>query len=355
MKKIKKYIFPILIITILIVMVFRQLGKNKSEMESNTEIANKKMTVFPVTVVSIKEENISQNFKVTGDFEPLHQLNFLSETSGRVVRVKVKNGDYVKRGQEIASVDNEQINIDLKLAEANLEKTKSDLEKYNTMLENNAVNKQQVEEVKLSVINAETKVLTLKRQLRVSAILSPLSGTVNNLSLEIGSYLTPGSVIAEIIDVSRLKMNVSVLDNEIVKVSNGQNINIIADIYPNDKIVGKVIFVSPKADASGRYTVEIEFANNTKQPLKAGMTGIADFELGGEKIATLLPLKCLVGSMKLPQVFVVEGDVVRLRKISIGSIHQDKIEIVSGLTISDKVVETGQSNLSKGSKIKIIK
>jgi membrane fusion protein, multidrug efflux system len=354
MKRIFKYIIGFAVLALLVVVIGWQLNKNKSTMEKNADVANQKMTVFPVSVVSPKTESLSQNFTISGEFEPLHQLNFVSETAGRVTSLRVENGDYVKKGQVIAVLDNEQIRIDLKLAEANWEKAKSDLEKYTILAEGNAITNQQLEDIRIAEISAESRVQTLKRQLRVSTITSPISGTINGLTLEVGSYLAPGTSIAEIIDVSAFKMHVSLLDNEVVKIKEGLKIMIAPDLYSNSPVEGKIGFISPKADGSGKYLVEIEFKNSSQNPLKAGMTGVASFELGGEKTATLIPVKCLVGSVQDATVFVVNGDSVNTRKIQVGAIYGDKIEVVGGLNATDVVVQTGIANLAEGSKIEII-
>ncbi|MBI3136229.1 MAG: efflux RND transporter periplasmic adaptor subunit [Bacteroidetes bacterium] len=354
MKRIFKYILTFVVITLLVVLAARQLNKNKTIMESNAEIANQKLTIFPVSVVSPKTETLSQNFTISGEFEPMHQLNFVSETSGRVTSLKVENGDNVKKGQVIAILDNEQIRIDLKLAEANWEKAKADLEKYTVLAEGNAITKQQLEDIKIAEISAESRVQTLKRQLRVSTIVSPISGTINALKLEVGSYLAPGTPIADIIDVNSLKMQVSLMDHQVVRLKEGQKISIKPDLYADTPIEGFVSFIAPKADGSGKYLVEIEFKNSAKTPLKAGMTGVADFEFDGERSAFLLPVKCIAGSIQDPYIFVVSGDTVKSCQIQVGAVYGDKIEVLSGLQPTDVVVETGLSNLTNGSRIEII-
>ncbi|MCB9234758.1 MAG: efflux RND transporter periplasmic adaptor subunit [Bacteroidia bacterium] len=354
MKIIKKYVLPVLGISVLTVFIFWKLSANKGIMEQNAAIANQKMTVFPVTVVTSATETISNNFRVTGTFKPAHQLNFVSETAGRVVRLNRKNGDQVAAGQVIAQLDTTQVSIDLSLARANLQKAKADLEKYQTMLESNAVNRQQVEEAKMAVKNTESRVATLNRQLKLSTIVSPISGTINSLSLETGSYLAPGSMIAEIVDVQKLVMSANLLDREVIHLKNGDKVNLVPDLYPNNTLVGTVTYIASKADGAGKYTVEMELNNSTQTPLKAGMTGTAAFEPGGLQEANLLPLKCLVGSILDPKVYVVYGDSVQPVALKVGQIHGDKIEIVAGLSEKDQVVETGQTNLSPGSKIQVI-
>lgn len=350
----RRIILPILIVLVLIFAAIAKLGSNKEKMDAKVKISEKMMTVFPVTVVNPNMETITQDFSINGEFIPDHELKFLSEVAGRVRKLNVENGDYVTQGKVIAVIDNEQTQIDLNLAEITLEKAKSDLEKYENMLKGNAVSKQQVEEARIGVRRAESNVKSLKRQRDLASIVAPISGVISNLSVEKGSFLSPGAPIADIVDIKSLKMSVKLLDNQVIRVNNGQTVRISPDLYKGVTITGTVASVSPQADGSKKYATEIRFTNPSKTPLKSGMTGDVKFTFGGTKTALTIPIKCLVGSTKNPKVYIVEGGKAKLVSIQAGSIENDKLEIISGLSERMQVVSTGQLNLSKGSKVKII-
>lgn len=350
----RRIILPILVVVVILFAIVAKLGSNKKEMDSVSAISETKMTVFPVTVVNPKMETISQDFEISGDFIPDHELKFVSEVSGRVISVNVENGDYVSQGTTIASIDNQQIQIDLKLAKATYEKAQSDLEKYENMLKSNAVNKQQVEDQRQQVRVAESNVQTLQRQLKLSRIVSPISGIVSNVSVEKGSFLSPGAPIADIVDIKSLKMSVKLLDVQVIRVKSGQNVSIVPDLYKNVQIAGKVSAVAPQADGSRKFDTEIKFSNPAKTPLKSGMTGKVKFEFGGTKEAMTIPVKCLVGSVKNPQVYVIEDGKAKLITIQVGAVDEDVLEVASGLSTGHQVVKTGQLNLTNGSKVKII-
>jgi membrane fusion protein (multidrug efflux system) len=351
----RRIILPILIIAIVLVVIISKLGSNKEKMDANASITDQKMTIFPVTIAQPTMETVSQDFELNGNFIPDHQLSFVSEASGRVRSLTIENGDYVNEGKVIATLDSEQIRIDLSLAKTTLDKAKSDLEKYEKMVVSGAVNKQQVEEMRMNVNTADAKVKTLQHSLKLTTIVSPISGVVSNVSIEKGSYLAPGTAIADIVDIKSLKMSVKLLDVQVVRVQANQSVNIVPDLYANTVIAGKVASVSPQADGSKKFDTEIRFVNPSKTPLKSGMTGKVKFTFGGTKEALTIPIKCLVGSIKDPKVYVIEGKEAKLTKIEIGAVADDKIEIVSGLTKDMKVVKTGQLNIDNGSKVKIIK
>jgi membrane fusion protein, multidrug efflux system len=351
----RRIILPILIVIVVFMVIMGQLGKNKEKMAESAAISENKMTVFPVSVANPTMETVTQDFDISGDFIPDHELKFVSEVAGRVKSLNIENGDFVSQGKVIATLDNEQIRIDLQLAKVTLEKAQSDLEKYETMLKSNAVNKQQVDDMRMQMRSAESRVQTLQHQLKLTTIVSPISGIVSNVAIEKGSYLAPGTPIADIVDIKSLKMSVKLLDVQVVRVKSGQKVSIIPDLYSSTKIVGTVSAIAPQADGSKKYETEIRFTNPAKTPLKSGMTGKVKFEFGGTKEALTIPIKCLVGSVKNPQVYVVENGAAKLVNIQIGAVDEDKLEIVSGLTKDMQVVKTGQLNLTNGSKVSIIK
>lgn len=353
-KIVRRIILPILIVVILIIFIVTKLNSNKKKMEAAAAISTTKMTVFPVSVIQPKMDTITQDFELNGNFIPDHDLNFASEVAGRVKSLNVKNGDYVNRGKVIAVLDNEQIQIDLRLARASLEKAKSDLGKYEAMLQSNAVNRQQVEDMRMTVRNSESNVQTLQRQLRLTTIIAPISGIISNMSIEKGSYLSPGTPIAQIVDIKSLKMSVKLRDDQVVRIKTGQKVSIVPDLYTNTTITGTVSSISPQADASRKFETEIRFMNPAKTPLKSGMTGKVQFKFGGTRAAMTIPLRCLVGSIQNPGVYIVENNKARLVEIGIGSVNDDRLEVVSGLTTDMQVVETGQLNLTNGSQVSLI-
>lgn len=354
MKTIQKLILPLIIIGLSTWFVIWKLGSNKKVMEHNASIGNQKTVVFPVTVANPKTQALSQGFELNGTFQPSHVLNFLSELPGRVITQNIKNGQVINKGDVIAKLDDEQINIDLALANDNLDKLKSDLAKFEAMLLNNAATRQQIEEQKMGIKSAESRITSLKRQLRMTTILSPISGIISKSNIENGSYLSPGAPIAEIVDISTLKMQVNVLDRDVVKLNVGKTIQVVPDVFPDTKMNGQIIFISPKGDASRNFMIEIQVAN-VGNKLKAGMTGVGLFDFSVPKSSLTVPTKCIVGGMQDPKVFVVVNNTVSLRSIKTGYIQGDVVEVLEGLSETDAVVETGQLNIVDGSKVQIIK
>ncbi len=350
MKKLKTIVF---IITIAATFGFI-LYNNKKEIDANAEVKEEVKNV-PVTVATVTQKNLSQDLTMIGTFEPHKEIKLLSEISGKVVSVGVEEGDYVKQGQLIAQVDNEMIRAQLIAAEASYQKAQKDVARFETLRKGNAATDIQVEDASLRLKSAESQLLTLRKQLKNTTIVAPISGTVTTRSFEQGSVLLPGNPLVEITDISKLKLTVRVPEKEIVKYSAGDKINIQADVYPGESFEGKVTLVGVKADAAHSYLVEILVANQTKLPLRAGMYGRASTGVAVKDAALVVPRAALVGSVKNPQVYVVNNNQAQLKNVQVGIESGGQVEILAGLTEDEQVVVSGQINLENNSKVTVVK
>ncbi|MCX6183053.1 MAG: efflux RND transporter periplasmic adaptor subunit [Bacteroidetes bacterium] len=357
MSKNFKIIRNVTIALVVIGFVVWKLSSNKAEKEEKTALANPVVTVFPVTVLTAKSEIISGDFTVSGTFLPFRELSFVSETQGRVVSLMVENGDVVAQGQVIAQLDDEQVKYDLTLAEAVYQKAEDDLNRFKTMSQQGAVTKQQLADINLNYNNAKNKLNTLQRMARKSSVVAPIAGTINNLKLEVGSYLAPGSLVAEIVDVSRIKMMVKLSDAEILKIKRGGQAEVKADLFSDIKFKASVSALSVKADAAKKYDVELLIENSEKNPVKAGMTGVASFKSGEEKQAIMIPKNCLLGGVQNPSVYIINAKdtVAHVMPVVIGLSVEDRVEVIRGINVGDIVVVSGQLNLNEGNKVEVIK
>jgi len=309
---------------------------------------------IPVFIEELSKSRISGTFESNGTFTAIHELTLMSEGSGKVVDLRFNTGDVVQTGKILASLDDELIRSQLSLSEAALSKSKSDLKKYEDLLTNDAISTQQVEDARLSLKKAETDVTTLRKQLDNASIKAPIQGTITKRFIEKGSLVIPGTPVAEIVDISRLKFIANVAESEAVQISPGQKVILTSSLFQGVEYRGTIMSVGVKADDAKRFPVEIELINDPKHPLKAGMFGTALFSVGSDRETLMIPRHAIVGSIKEPRVYVVEGDKAILRDIRIGTATDQEVEILAGLKVGEWVVTSGQINLDHNSTVSIV-
>jgi len=347
----KKIIIISIIVLIGIAGIFK-LYMNKKQIEANSAPRESKVSV-PVFVEEVKTSKVDNSFQVNGSFEPAHETMIISQTQGKIVKLEFREGDYVQEGQLLASCDLELLEAQRELAEANLNKAKKDLKKFQEMVQSKAATQQQVDDLQLAFYNAQASYVTVNKQIEYSRITAPFSGYITAKHVEKGSMIMPGTPLAEIMDISTMKFNAGLAEPDLVKIRLNQEVRISADIYEGFTYTGRISNIGMKADASRRFPVEIEVRNQTSRPIRSGMYGQAFFSSEGTHDAMLIPRTALVGSIKEPVVFIVENGKALKRSIKAGSATETTIEVLEGLKAGDQVVISGQINLDDNTAVRI--
>ncbi len=350
-----KKVIIILVVLVSVGLVAWKLADNKSVMAENAKLAEEVSDQIPVETGSVINKRLESEKASIGTFEAITDLSMLSQTEGLVVKVYHKKGDFVKKGELLAQVENELLQANAAATKANYEKSKADLARFTKLAENNAVTERQLEDIKIGAANAEAQYRSSKKALEDSYIRATATGSINEDYIQEGSNIARNNKLFDIVDVSKLKLNVKVTGNNVLSIKEGDQIKLTTDIYPNANYTGKVTAVAVKADNSMKYAVEILVENSdAEKPLKAGMFGKANFEFTNGSDAFYINRDALTGSVKNPSVFIVEAGVAKLVPITIGEVLDQEVQVLKGLGADDVIVVNGQINLQDGTKVRAI-
>ncbi|NRT13491.1 efflux RND transporter periplasmic adaptor subunit [Flavobacterium sp. 14A] len=352
----KKITIALVIIAVLAVIGYI-LVSNKEANKAKTDIVAQKNPAVSVKTTAVKTESISLDFVANGNFEPIQELTFSAEKSGKVVRVLVKEGDYVNVGQTLVIVRSDVVDVNAQTAKATYNNAQADYARYENAYKTGGVTKQQLDQAKLAMTNAGANLKQANINVGDTRVKAPIKGFINKKYIEPGSILTgmPASAMFDIVNVSSLKLKVTANESQVASLKVGNSVAVTASVFPDKTFNGKITFIAAKADESLNFQVEIEIANNSDSNLKAGMYGSANFESKQKQELKIVPRNAFVGSVSSNQVFVVENGKAKLKKVVAGRILGEKVEIVDGLSDGDLVITTGQINLQDGSLVEVIK
>jgi RND family efflux transporter MFP subunit len=353
----KKIIISVVVIIGALAIIGYVLTKNKEENKAKTDVVAEKNAAVSVKTAQVKTEEVSLDFIANGSFEPIQELTFSAEKSGKVISVLVKEGDYVNVGQTLVIVRSDVINVNAQTAKAGYDNAKSDYDRYENAYKTGGVTKQQLDQAKLALTNAGANLKQANINVGDTKVKAPIKGFINKKYIEPGSILTgmPATAMFDIVNVSKLKLNVTVNENQVASLKTGNTVNVTSSVFPNKSFAGKITFIAAKADESLNFPVEIEIENNSSNSLKAGMYGTANFGSKQKQQLKLVPRNAFVGSVSSNEIFVVENGIAKLKKVTSGRILGDLVEIVDGLSDGDTVIVTGQINLQDGNTVEIIK
>ena len=340
-------------IVIVLAVMIAVLLNNKSKMQAKSK--NDAVKFLPVTLVEVQKQTLTNNLSLTGTISANNDVSVLSETEGRVTKVKVAVGDVVKAGSVLVEVDDEMKQASYTSAEVNYQKAKKDLQRYEKMYKDKSVSDAQREGARLAYKSAEAQYIVARRQFNDTKIKSPIAGVVSARPVDIGATLQKNNVVANVVDISTLKVKLNVGEQDAFKLKVGDRVDVSTEVYPGITFNGKIETISSKADESHTYPVEVRLANNGKYPLKAGMFGRVSFISIRSSEALAIPRQALVGSTRNPQVFVVDEGIAHLRTLVLGSEFGSNIEVLSGLKEGEQVVLNGQNNLKDNVVVTVVK
>jgi membrane fusion protein (multidrug efflux system) len=332
------------------------LNRNKKENEAKTAVVAQTNAAVIVTAEQVRKQDVQLDFLANGNFAANQDLKMVSEISGRITSLQVKEGSHVSKGQVLAHIDAEVAGLDVQRIEDALAKIKTDQARYKASFETGGVTQAQLDEIDLQLRNTEIQLQQARRRMQDAYVKAPISGVINKRSVEVGTYVSPGTELFEIVDVSKLKLKVTAGESQVVQLKVGDKVKIASSVFADKSFQGTVSFIAVKSDVSLNYPVEIMVDNASGNALKAGMYGTAHFEFPQQAPAIVIPRTAFVGSVSNRKVYVASADgKAQIREVIPGRILGERVEILSGLEEGETVITSGQINLADGMQVEIQK
>jgi len=338
---------------------------------------------IPVQVAEARSMNLQRVLELTGETRATAVVNVYPKIPGKIIeKIYVETGDYVKKGDLIAVLEEDAIKAQLeeataglaaaeaglKQSEANLELLEKDRLRVENLYRENAVSKQELDHINAQYKTAvESKNLAgaqveqakavlnqLLIQYREHKIYAPISGFVAERYVEQGDLTDKAQPVARISREDELKIACSVTEKDFPHLQKGMKAEITVDAFPGKVFEGVVSIISPTIDPATR-TAEIEVhIPNQGYKLRSGMFARIKLYLG-ERKALAVP----TGSLnKMPGtgsyfVYIIKDNKAILKNIKTGISQGNFTEITDGLTEKELVVTRGQNRLYDGARVSI--
>jgi RND family efflux transporter MFP subunit len=350
-----KRIISIVAILAVVALVAFRLVSNKKAIDEKNQLPDNTGVAVAVNVAPVQSRVSQRNLSLVGTVAANQVIDVKAEAQGRLLSLNVDLGDQVRKGQVIGRIENQLQQLAVSNAEQQLADARQNVERYKNLYEGGAATQAQYDQYRLAFENATNQLAQARKQLANAVVIAPVSGQVTQKAVEAGAFLNLGAAIVTIVDVSRLKVQLNVAENDVYALKPGDPVNITTTVFPGVTYPGKITFISPAGDEAHNYPVEVSFANQAKNPLKAGTYVDVAFNRQSQTPSLQIPREALVGSVKNAQVYVVGDDnITRLRKVTIGADNGDYLEVLEGIKEGERVVTTGQINLTDSTRVSII-
>ena len=348
-----KVIITIIAIVLVVAATFK-LKSNKHVVEANIYRSDPEKKVLVQAYVA-ELKSLHKTFSYTGTFAPFREVMLVPQVHGEVDGIYFNEGDQVKEGKLLVQIDDDLLQAQFISVDASYKNARRNWERYNNASQSGGISKIQLDNYELNLTNAEAQRKQLAKQIELSRITAPFSGTITLRDAEPGSVVG-ASPVARITDLSQLKLEISVPEKEVMFFKEGEIADIQTDLYPGKTLFGKIDYVADRGDEAHSYIVRILIKNpDPSTRLKAGMYGTALMNKGLKQQALVIPRAALLGSAKNPQVFVIKNSKAILQNIQAGRSNNEYIEVLQGLEQGDEVVTGGHINLSDQSHVQVAK
>ena len=325
----------------------------ESSGSSNTSTIQQSIPDYATHLVTLQP--LADEVRAIGTVQAYQEVEISPEISGKVKAMHVCVGDQVKQGDLLVEIDDEARQIALrqkkallKKAEATRKKSLKDAQKGGSLFKQGVISDSESDDIELGkqiadadLDLARADVMKAEKELRDTKIVAPFDGTVALEDIEIGKMVTPGQNLLTLVDISQVKIVVTVSELDITKLSVGSHVEIIIDSLPGKPCTGKVATVGLKADDATRtYPVEI-IVTNEGEILLPGMISRVTITTQKPKEVIMIP-KTAVSSKKGQMVtYVMNQGKVEQRRVHLGQEQGEQVIVEKGLEAGDMLVLSG--------------
>jgi membrane fusion protein (multidrug efflux system) len=329
-----------------------QLPARKQDVPA-TEAPPVKVSVMTV----VAEAQLLDTFELPAVVEPNRVVTVSAEVDGRVEWIGPKKGTLVHAGDPLIRLNTDMLQAEFQMADAQATNNQTEFDRMKGLVEKGAAPSRDMDAAATHLTVSKAQLEQARIRLARAHIVSPMTGVLNSVPVEVGEYMTvmPRTTVAEIVDTSVVKVAVEVPERDISFLSVGQPAQVVADIKGGEApFTGTTTFLSQVADSRTRCTrMEITIPNPQGR-LRSGQIVRARLTRQTLQDAILIPLAAVIPMEEGKAVYVVASGKAQRRDVTLGIIRGDRVLIRRGLQPGDQLIVAGHRFVAPGQKVQVV-
>lgn len=316
---------------------------------SGEQVAEKveRVTAVECMIVGQSDETITRTF--TGSLQGEQQAVIYAKIAEAVEKVNVKEGESVKAGQVLLTLDKFGPSSQYQQAYSLYQNAEKNFKKMEYLYGEGAISESQYDASQTEYTVSRASFEAARRLVEIE---SPIDGIVTSLKVSNGDYLNPGQQLATVASTAKLRIKFGVNVADARYLSEGSAVTIVADAAETNG-AGKVVSVARSADPATR-TVQIEvIIDNADGRFKPGMFARIIIVLDEVKSVVVIPRSAVMELSEQATVFTVVNGLAVQQALALGLEMDGRVVIQSGLAPGDTLITLGQDYLEDGSRVNI--
>ena len=301
-----------------------------------------------VTVEQVFLRKVPQMSTYTSTVQAYVKNNIAPQSGGRIKKINVEVGTFVRKGQVLAEMDQNQ----LQQAELQMKNKELEYNRLKKLHEAGGLSQSDLDAVELAYQVSKT---TYENLLENSVLLSPINGVISARNYDVGDMYTMSAPLFTVEQIIPVKLLVAISESDYSKVKTGDSVEITVDAVPDKTFYGNITRIYPTIDPATRtVTVEVVVQNHYKT-LRPGMFARVTIKFGSNE-NVVIPDVAVVKQQGSGEKFVYvlnEDGTVSYVKVVLGRRMDAEYEVLEGLTAGATIVTGGQIRLKDGVKVSV--
>jgi len=314
-----------------------------------------------VNIATAKSETIPNLLTAVGDLAAVHQVNVTSDVNGRITEIQFTAGASVKEGTPLVQLFDGPEQGDLANFKAQQRVAQISLDRAKQLAERQVGPQATVDTAQAAFDQASAGIAKTEAIISQKLVRAPFSGELGVRKVEVGQYLTAGTQIVSLTDLSALYANFTVTEKDSAQLKVGQTVRIAVDAYPGRTFEGKITTIEPQIATETRNIRVQATIQNPDKILKPGMFTTTTIVLPDKPPVITIPETAVDYTLYGDSVYLLnekEEDgktklTVTRTFVQTGKRLEGRAEILKGLKDGDRVVAVGQLKLQSGSAVTI--
>lgn len=305
-----------------------------------------------VGVMAVAPGEFTNYVQIQGKIDAQDNVTAFSQMAGTITRIFVKPGQHVSRGQVLVQLDNSVLQQSIAQAEAQLSLARTVYQRQKNLWDQKIGTEVQFLQAQTNYQAGQKSISALRQQANMYRIVSPISGTIDQMDLKLGQAISPGQQGQgiRIVNADVLKVKADVPESYVGSVSTGNSVKILVP-DAKDSLETKVTFAAKAIDPTSRsFAVEVKLPHRAS--LRPNMTAILKIADYSKTNAIAIPVKSVQRSEEGDYVFVNFNNIAKRTPVKVGATYGGKSEILSGLKAGDQIITEGASDIEDGDKVK---
>ena len=295
---------------------------------------------IPVQVYVVATTRLADEVASTGSIMADESVTIQSEIAGKITSLDIREGQPVRRGQLLFTINAGDVQAQLRKQEYNIKLYQDQEQRQRTLLAREFISRQEYEQSNNALLTAQADLQALRVTLAKAYVRAPFDGVLGLRTTSVGAYVSPGTAITTLSRVAPVKVDFSVPSRFAQSVRVGDPV-LVTDEATTKKFEAKVYAINPQIDPVSRTLAVRAIYANKNHELRPGGFVKVNLVLGETAEALQIPTEAVVPVASGYTVFTVKGGKAKVQPVSIGVRSDKVIQITKGLAVGDTVIRTG--------------